>query len=189
MGLSLVDGRELTQCLAAGRAAQRIVRLRRRLETYTAKLVLLRRYDTSEFGEKLGLTVDTPCVDCGTAASFVPFWKVAERIAKVRGLKRVHKRMPAVVLIHRCDNTRCVEPTHIIYGTQSDNMRDALLKGRVKRKPGDIAQRIADLERELPRLCLAIRALESGDGSLLLTLVDGSPGSSQSSQSSSDLGV
>jgi len=32
---------------------------------------------------------------------------------------------------HRCDNGLCVRPDHLFAGTQSDNLQDAVLKGRV----------------------------------------------------------
>jgi hypothetical protein len=36
---------------------------------------------------------------------------------------------------HRCDNRRCVRPSHLFLGTARDNSRDALAKGRLK-SPG-----------------------------------------------------
>ena len=38
------------------------------------------------------------------------------------------------IICHKCDTPRCVNPEHLFIGTQADNIKDAIKKGRTKYK-------------------------------------------------------
>lgn len=39
--------------------------------------------------------------------------------------------LDGVDVCHRCDNPKCVRPSHLFQGSRSDNMKDCLEKGRI----------------------------------------------------------
>lgn len=39
---------------------------------------------------------------------------------------------PGVVIRHTCDNPPCCNPAHLLAGTQGDNIRDAITRGRFR---------------------------------------------------------
>lgn len=65
----------------------------------------------------------------------------AHRVAKMldEGLKDPSD-LPGTVVRHKCDNPACCNPQHLLTGTQTDNMQDALRRNRVDRRfsPDDI---------------------------------------------------
>lgn len=72
--------------------------------------------------------------------------KWAHRVALERKLGR--KLEPNEVTRHTCDNKRCINPDHLIVGTQGDNIRDAFERGLM---PLGEARTHAKLTEELVR--------------------------------------
>lgn len=116
-------------------ALKYIYDLRRRLDT-------LRNYSKGRYAE-LGLKVTTGCVE-------VARWPERRRMLATAAAQYLGEQPYDAVVCHRCDNFKCVNGAHLFWGTQGDNMRDAVLKGR--RGKNEVAQRLASAEAELEHI-------------------------------------
>lgn len=45
---------------------------------------------------------------------------------------------PGMMVLHRCDNRRCINPLHLFLGTNQDNMDDMVRKGRAAKAAGEL---------------------------------------------------
>lgn len=65
----------------------------------------------------------------------------------------------STLVLHKCDNTHCVNPDHLFLGNQSDNMQDMLSKGRSNYAVGNRARH----SKLIPSQVLEIRKRSSED--------------------------
>ena len=64
----------------------------------------------------------------------------------------IHGEIPkGVCVCHKCDNPKCVNPEHLFLGTQKENIRDAMEKGRIKHTPGKGNYKLSLYEAEFIR--------------------------------------
>lgn len=92
----------------------------------------------------------------------------------------VHLRRPLLegcVVMHTCDNPACVNPEHLVEGTQKENMQDYKAKGRMVRRgppprigppvPKSIKRKAEppkSIERVQERFRLTLEAVKSAEG-------------------------
>lgn len=55
---------------------------------------------------------------------------LAHRLAYCQANKVSMAAIDGMVVRHKCDNPRCINPSHLLIGTQADNMNDMRERGR-----------------------------------------------------------
>lgn len=82
------------------------------------------------------------CIDHGQVGTGLGYGSARYPTLKVGGSVRMHratyclanglelKDIAGLVVMHTCDNPRCINPEHLVLGTQKDNMLDMRNKGR-----------------------------------------------------------
>lgn len=84
------------------------------------------------------LELQHPCIECTCYKDSRGYGQVqhdgsvhyAHRVAYVQANGLSIKDIKGIVIRHKCDNPSCIEPTHLIQGTQAQNMEDKMLRGR-----------------------------------------------------------
>lgn len=76
-----------------------------------------------------------------------------------------HGALPAGMLVcHRCDNRKCVNPAHLFLGDHKDNTRDCVAKGRLSNRKG-----VNNVRAKLTDECVkVIRSLDAPTATLSL---------------------
>jgi len=59
-----------------------------------------------------------------------------ERVHRVSFILEYGNIPDGLVVRHRCDNTLCVNPSHLLLGTQLENIQDMVDRGRASRRKG-----------------------------------------------------
>ncbi len=100
---------------------------------WTAK----KRFTTKErFWSKVDIKGDSECWEWKKYIDrpgygkfwFEERWQQAHRIAFILSGGIISEEKPHV--LHKCDNPKCVNPSHLYAGNQTDNMRDRSARGR-----------------------------------------------------------
>lgn len=92
------------------------------------------------------------------AKGYGSFWfKGQMRKAHRAVYELVHGAPPAELsVMHTCDIRCCVNPAHLVLGTQADNMRDAMRKGRLPRGLKNGRAKVSDNDVVMLRIAIDV---------------------------------
>lgn len=142
-------------CSAPGKArrsSKTREQLQRLLLRATKRLESIEHYERGEYGATLGLPAVGPCVE-------VEDGRLRRYIRKYGTPRYLGPKPSGAMLLHRCDRPDCIEPSHLFYGSQRDNMRDCVLKGRKPKSTREHSERVARHRRRVDRITAQLEAL------------------------------
>ncbi|HAS1343168.1 MULTISPECIES: HNH endonuclease [Enterobacter cloacae complex] len=123
------------------------------------------------------MKLNTPCQDHGRTRSigtggyvFVGYQgrtTSLHRVVFMEANSLTPADLEGLVVRHKCDNPRCINPEHLESGTQQENMNDMVSRGRSSKRPGErnhqakLKLRDVEIIREMKGKCtqaeLAVR--------------------------------
>ena len=88
------------------------------------------------------IALEEECIDHGYTGDSFGYQKTCYRLDGVRKSTMRHRLVyceannlslqdiKGLVVRHKCDNPRCINPKHLLLGTQAENIRDRVKRGR-----------------------------------------------------------
>lgn len=108
-------------------------------------MIMIRDIDIERFWAKVDRRGPDECWNWaagmnpnGYGAVYLVFPEGRKQFGAHRAALIVHNRaLPpnGAYVLHSCDNKLCCNPAHLRYGSQRDNIHDAIARGRAKRPP------------------------------------------------------
>jgi HNH endonuclease len=76
------------------------------------------------------------CLECDLSPTRAGYPRLqGTTVSRIVWTETVGPIPAGMVIMHDCDNPRCVDVTHLIFGTYSDNTQDMIAKGRARFTP------------------------------------------------------
>lgn len=122
----------------------------------------------------LSARAGSPCVEASGPLSNGGYVKRGSRLAHRVAYAKARGPIPAgMMVLHSCDNRRCINVDHLRLGTHAENMRDRLERGRTAKGERHGSAKLTDAQAaEILRSPLPVRFLAADYGVSRTTIRD-----------------
>jgi hypothetical protein len=91
-----------------------------------------------DFWNRIKKGTDGECWTCTGATNAFGYGTMSEGLAHRTAYELTNGPIPkGLNILHRCDNRPCCNPSHLVVGTQAENVADCVSKNRHKGAPGE----------------------------------------------------